>query len=699
MTALIQTQGASVPELPGSTVLRFDSAGTPGVLIHDLGTAAEVMHVRFLLNASQAAGGSCVIAGGIGEYGRSAWQLRLDAAAQSVTFMAGAVQLSVELVAPFRWQAIEIGIDTIAGTATLRLNGIERGAASIATSPTRHAWLGGAFPDSGLTGVIDFDDWVVAAAPIGVPVSTPQYDHAGDPRRWLVVYNRNEEDSATWAESYRARRGVPYANLCGLDLPADERITDAQYHTLRQDVAGYLTENGLVSQVVGILLGYGVPGYADLTSLGPTPIAGYLHTDAADGFTAVNPMYQPSIGDRPIAGDYGGVRLTGRIDAPDLATALALIDRADSLIDLPLLHDQGGAMLIDVNPDNPSVGPAFTGLVRDWAESADFDRLRLPSTIYDADPLVNAINESVVWAWRDAAPPSGFFTASAGRRALCLQLHPEPEPADTLRDPDAIDWLNTALQAGYATAATASRNYSLSQMPLPHLMFNALRSGWTLAEAWMLSQPFIRGGLQIVGDPLITIGFPKAGFDVFGPVDRLDQVEFDQPLAILHAGEQSLQLNIDDAPPPGEPMRYLVQRYDEQGRPDSASAAVFAGIEQGQVVRPAPPAWPGYEGWPALAVAGRLVLTAAWPVSLRTLGVGRVELIAEAQGDAPQVIDRIEPATGQHRAVFSVLRPDVSTRYRIRVVQGCANYDSPWSAWVDPASSPAASLTLLETQP
>lgn len=527
--------------------------------------------------------------------------------------------------------------------------------------------------------------------------SGPFSDHANDPRRWLVVYNSSDPDSTAWAGLYRDRRAIPNLNLCGLNLSMDEVISATQYETMRQQINGYLDDNNLREQVVGVLLGLNVPGYADVASQGTlTPIASYLHTDDPHGLPTVNPLYQSTIGQRPTASAFGSFRLTGRIDAPSLAEAIALMDRADGLVTRPLAHDDVADVLIDIDPDNPNVGPVYTQPVADWATGQGLPRLRLPATVYDAQAPMTLNHEAVVWGWRDAAPPSGIFDGPAGRRAICMQFDPEPEPAVTARDVAATDWLSIALQAGYAFAAAPSRAYSLSSLPLPHLFFEALRHGWTIAEAWLVAQPFLRDGLQIIGDPLMPIAFPKSGYDVYGPAPRLDLIDPDAPLAILHGGERELALQPGDLPGASESVRYLVRRFDGHGRADFASAAAFVAIEAGQAIRPALPAWPDRAGWPVLQRDGQLVFSAHWPVSLRSQAIDSIQLVAQAGSDDPVLLDEMTPVTGHRRVLFSVALPTESTRYRFAVVQGQATLFTPWSCDVLPATTPTQSLTVLE---
>lgn len=696
-TALSQVPSISLPEILGTTALQIDMDGHPGALLHDLGSDQPMLYCRLMVDFSGVSAGELTIAGGVRADGRSVWQVVLDMANASVRVEVGASQISAALPRAIAWHCVEVELDASVGAMALRVNGIERGALNVVFDATRQAWVGGAFFSSDLAGTIAIDHWILSQVPIGVPISTPTQDDASDPRRWLVVYNRDDADSCIWADTYRARRDVPYANLCGLALPVTETVSAAQFQTMRQQIRDYLDENGLHDQVVGVLLGFNVPGYADVAGQGAlTPISSYLHTDDTHGLPVVNPVYQSTIDARPIVSDYVGVRLTGRIDAPSLTEAIALLDRADALANDPLSHDSGSDVLIDINPDNPNVGPVYTQPVADWVAGDGLSSLRLPTTAYDAQAPASAVNDAVVWGWRDAAPSSGYFGSPAGRRAICMQFDPDPVAAATLRDSGTGDWLRASLQAGYAFAAAPSRAYSLSALPLPHLFFEGLCRGWTIAEAWLVAQPFVRDGLQLIGDPLMPINFPKAGYDIYGPVDRLDLIDFDSPMAALHAGTHELALQAADLPASGASLRYLVRRLDHQGRPDYGSSAVLAAIEKGTAITPALPAWPSHEGWRVLQREGQLRLIAYWPESLVACGIDAVRLVAQISSEAPIVLGEVNPSTGQHRVMMTLALPSQPTRYRFSVVQGPAILNTPWSSEVQPATIPNQPLTILE---
>jgi len=131
--------------------------------------------------------------------------------------------------------------------------------------------------------------------------------------------------------------------------------------------------------------------------------------------------------------------------------------------------------------------------------------------------------------------------------------------------------------------------------------FAALRAGWTLAEAWLLALPVLRDGLYLVGDPLLTVPLPRAGWDVFGPLDALTDFDGAAPTHRLRRDERSLDLLAH-----GDGF-YVVRHVDAFGRPDHALTAVPVLRDGAQrVTPPLLPAWPSAPGWPLLRSVGGL---------------------------------------------------------------------------------------------
>lgn len=225
--------------------------------------------------------------------------------------------------------------------------------------------------------------------------------------------------------------------------------------------------------------------------------------------------------------------------------------------------------------------------------------------------------------------------------------------------------------------------------------------GVTLGEAWYLSLPMLREGLYLVGDPLLRVAFPQAGWDVFGPLDRLESLDPVSPMAALRASERSLILAGAQRPGAGRRGWYVVRRVDERGRSE-ASCTVADAVNAGDEAAAAPrmPAWPDALDWPVWIEAGQLVLRAVWERPVGQAMVARVELRGEEDGEAEATL--AEVAMDPRSGVVEVRRalPAERGRYRWRVtsVDGVA-MTTPWSAWVRPADDAVAELTVMEVRP
>jgi len=172
-------------------------------------------------------------------------------------------------------------------------------------------------------------------------------------------------------------------------------------------------------------------------------------------------------------------------------------------------------------------------------------------------------------------------------------------------------------------------------------------------------------------------------------------IDLTQPIALCHAGQRELQIDPSLVPSPQLPARYLVQRLDASGRADHASSTVFAEVDQGVVVTPALPAWPDRADWRPLERGGRVHLCAVWPVSLPAMGVDAVHVESQVGEDDPLLVDEFVPVAGQQRVSADVTPPVEATRYRFVVVQGPLQFQTPWSAWVEPAEPAGGVITLL----
>lgn len=708
---LVQSAAAAFPDGPSPMGLRLQCTPGPGgaCLYQPVPGAGfgSAVHCRCMLAPRDAAGGQVQLMGLWSAAGEPIAWLAYDTdtrqAAMQTTSSASAW---IDLPAALAWHALELGHDPAAAggpRVELLVNGISRATLALTTADAATSfWLGGLNPDHSLIGTMDLAHWVIADGGVGVHHREPASAYGDDPARWLVVYNRAVADADAWAEHYRAARGVPYANLCGLDLPTAEVLDQVGYDALAAAIHDYLDRNHLADQVVGLLLGFGVPGYLEAPgSYTRLPITALLHHDspaAPNPAPLFNPLYRDLLGDRPAADALLGFRFTGRIDGPELATAVALTDRASAVMALPL-DPAADRVWIDPVPGEPSVSPVYTQPVNAWADSLEPESLRLPIERAPVEAGHDAVSSAaVVWGWRMTAPPTDFFNETSGRTALCLQLRQADPASLSARDPLGSDWLSHAIAVGYAAAAASSGPFSLTTMPKPGPMFAALRAGWTLAEAWLVAQPYVRGGLQLLGDPLMRLPFPRAGFDVFGPAGKLDQLDLDQPLAVLHAGQAALPLSVSDWEP-GVIERLLVRRIDATGRHDGGATSIeLLRVGDALVVPPPAAAWPSAADWPVARRGGRVVLTLLWPAELVVGEIDLVQAFAQVEGGDPVAIGELTGSALLHRRVLEieVAPPTQATRYRFVLHRGPGVREMPWSAWVAPAASLSTTPTPME---
>ena len=444
---LTQSEAAAFPDRPltgGVGLLATMAAGDDGAFVsHTLDVAPSALHTRFLLNREGFTAGRAVLVRALSMNGDETLRLLFDADAGELTLTPAAGQgLTAALPTQLAWHCIELMIDTADGEAALYINGkrVDQAIGGFASLLTTQLQLGVIYKDVGATGELLFDEWCIADSYIGPVVVEPVSDYADDPSRWLVLYSANAPDSATWAEMYRATRGVPYANLLGLDLSSDEVIDAAAYAALNDSISDYLSRNHLQTNIAGVLCGYGVPGYADFTGNGTLDaVPALLARDLPAQGLRVNANATVDLPQRPPVAQLNGDRLTARIDAPTFAEALALIDRATHIIGQGVGDEDDATLFFDpfITP-GPVSEPVMQSWLA-WAVSTDRMHTRLPF-VFSGDPEVlreaafeSIANDGFFWGWSQVAPPSGFFAEPAGQRICCVQLDPTAPTATTLR--------------------------------------------------------------------------------------------------------------------------------------------------------------------------------------------------------------------------------------------------------------------------
>jgi hypothetical protein len=337
-----------------------------------------------------------------------------------------------------------------------------------------------------------------------------------------------------------------------------------------------------------------------------------------------------------------------------------------------------------------------------WALGLDGMRTRLP-IVLSGDPSGNVeagfsavSGDGFFWGWPSTLPAPGIFTGPAGRRALSIQLYLGGASATTARSALPGNWVDTPIDAGYASAIATCRSNPVSSIPDARALYGALREGWTLAEAWHVAQPMLREGFYLVGDPLMTAAMPRQGFEVFGPLQSLKDLDPSTPSLVLR--EDGLTADLSTIlPADGVEATYVVRHTDALGRAQASTESVRVVNVGGVAKLPAvPPIWPDAIDWPVVLEAGQLTFKACWAVPLGQTLIATVTLLGQPEGGAESTL--AQPTWGPLSSHIEVTAaaPTLKTRYRWRITSADGVvFDTPWSAWVEPAAAPTQSLQQI----
>ncbi|NJL32440.1 MAG: hypothetical protein HC898_12950, partial [Phycisphaerales bacterium] len=305
--------------------------GSEGTWVGHAWAARPVtLHSRVMLRMVSGGEGQVVFLRGLGSDGLPRFSLDANPQARQITLRlpSGDAQVA-DLPWAIAWHCIEVGANSNTGVLRLWINGVLR--CELNTYPPEleiaELRLGGFYKDYELTGEYHLNDWRIEENYIGPVRKMVSGSALNDPARWLVVYNTSQADTCAWAEHYRELRLVPHANLCGLELSLDEVLDPQGYAEMDAAITDYLTDNGLLEQVKGLVLGLGVPGYVDFAGVLQPTTALLQRAGAVPGM--VENAHLQAQGYTPLAAEEMGIdRLTARMDRHSFASAATQMDRA-----------------------------------------------------------------------------------------------------------------------------------------------------------------------------------------------------------------------------------------------------------------------------------------------------------------------------------------------------------------------------------
>ncbi len=691
---LAQTSDGAFVDRPAAgepQSLQFHLAPGPNVafLEQDLGGDRPVLASRLLVNAEAASGGAATLLDALDSSETPLYRVVYDAVLHRVSLCAAdADPVGHDLVGGLAWHCIETRLNAGAPSLTLHVNGRLVAQAPAVTVPVRSLRLGAMDKQTDLAGSILIDEWIIADEPIGVVTAKPRSEHADDPARWLVIYNTASADSVAWAEHYRSARGVPYGNLLGLPLSTGETVAAHDLLDLQSELTAYLADNDPQQAIMGIVLGFGVPGYAVINGWA-TPISPMLQCLDGDDEPIANPLAGLRHSTRPTRATMQGRFLVARVDAPALVDAIAMVDRATAL----MTDGPGDGADATVWLDAVTPGPVYASMQQtmiDWSQSVDAQALRLPLiATAPADPpsevrFDRVTNDGFFWGFRDAVPSQGFFGDPAGRRVFAAQLNDVTATAPTLRQADDANWASASLKHGYAATIGIAHPITLTAWPEAWSFYNAVRDGWTLAEAWWASSPLWRAGVMFIGDPLLKVELPLNGWNVYGPFTDWAGVRFDQPAAMTRESSTRLPLQGELLPADGSPALYVVRHVDSHGRESSALKHVRRVYEDGVMLRqPELPLWPGDPDWRPQQHDAAWRIHVFWASAMDRSEVERVLLLTQRPGEAAVVAHELTPPRDARQLAIDHVPAAEPLRLALRLIGPDGGVvQTTWSAWL-----------------
>jgi hypothetical protein len=368
----------------------------------------------------------------------------------------------------------------------------------------------------------------------------------------------------------------------------------------------------LDAKVMGILVGYGVPGNTYLDDTHPPMQGGggwsissnLIDLNSATWYRRTNPhhfaaTYQTPHDRLTKATLTAGFYVTGRIDAPTLADAQALTTRAR---DITLATDAlpaSESIYYDYADPGAAGGDEWQPLENLVADDDFQDAVRYPFLAFesetDATPACAArLSYYRITGWQSV----NWGGTPSGTRIFGYALN--SFGATTVRSTTGLGGRyvpNALVNGGFAAAFGATAEPFVGREPQPGTVLWCLADGRTLAEASLHANPYVNYMWECVGDPLLRVphwfgaspNSAPAAPAALGPdelIDGSDTTDLTPTLTFVQADDDgdalSFQLQIDDSADFASP---LVDYTSADQAAGAASFTVGAGGWGGQLRR------------------------------------------------------------------------------------------------------------------
>ncbi len=338
----------------------------------------------------------------------------------------------------------------------------------------------------------------------------------------LVVVNKNSSLSRRIGDYYVHVRSVPLANLCKLDVVADEAI-DRDYYRQKVEapLAAFIKKHPERERILYIVTTLGIPLKIMGAGEGLASEASSVDSELTLLYGKLKGIQNPTAGavDNPFFG-HREQTFEHRLYGIYLVTRLAGYDFEDikGLIDRSLVAADRGKFVLDLKSSDNQEG-------NDW--------LRAAASLLPKDRVLLEESNTVVYGERDVIGYAGWGSNDPNRkrRQLGFQWLPGAIVTEFVstdgrtfqKPPDSWNigtWKDSAnwfvgspqtLTADYIhEGATGCSGHVyepfLRATPRPDYLLPAYFGGRNLAESYYLSMPSLSWQNIVIGDPLCRIG-------------------------------------------------------------------------------------------------------------------------------------------------------------------------------------------------
>ncbi|MFZ4621667.1 MAG: TIGR03790 family protein [Bacteroidota bacterium] len=320
-----------------------------------------------------------------------------------------------------------------------------------------------------------------------------------------IIINSNSAASEEIGMYFAGKRSIHNENIIRISAPVTEEIDSVQFEQLRAQVESYLVTNGLVNSINYLVTTKGVPLKVkrfDVLRCSSVEselslILGSYSSSIGNNGRVTSPYYRQR---NNFTRQQYGIYLVARLDGYTVADVKSLIDRAD-VIDTHL--PESGKFVFDMDPSWNSAAPYLNTRMK-TANDTLIKRSMSVTLDQTSTYLVNQqqVNGYVGWGtndkyssyhgllnftWNPGAIAETYVSTS-GRTFSAPAVYGQSLIADIISE-------GVTAAKGYVYEPYSSAMADVS------MLFDLYTDGYTVAESYYSSSPFLSWMDVVVGDP------------------------------------------------------------------------------------------------------------------------------------------------------------------------------------------------------